>query len=184
MIPVKTIKIDNNLSLRQIIPMDAEDIFHIIDSERTFLGQWLPFVASTQSADDTLSFINHYNQVSDENDAGIFTIRIDGSCVGIIGFKGTDIENHKTEIGYWLSERNQGQGIITRSLKELCRIAFEDLDINRIQIKCAEENDRSKAIPKRLGFTFEGIERDGERMSNDNYVNLEIYSLLKSDTLE
>jgi ribosomal-protein-serine acetyltransferase len=39
---------------------------------------------------------------------------------------------------------------------------------------------KSEAIPQRLGFTFEGIERAGELHGNA-YLNLKIYSLLKKD---
>jgi len=37
------------------------------------------------------------------------------------------------------------------------------MDMNRVQIRCGVGNDKSSAIPRRLGFTFEGIERAGER---------------------
>lgn len=183
MIPVKTIKIDESINLRQIIPMDAEDVFDLIDRERDYLGQWLPFVAQTLSVDDSISFINAINKAAEEKDICVFTIRKDESCIGVIGLKATDFENHKTEIGYWLSEKQQGQGIITRSVEALCQRAFTKMDINRIQIKCAVGNMRSKAIPQRLGFTLEGIERDGELMSNGKYVDLEIYSLLRRDKI-
>jgi ribosomal-protein-serine acetyltransferase len=47
-------------------------------------------------------------------------------------------------------------------------------------IKCAEDNLKSRAIPERLGFTKEGIIRDGELL-NDGYVNCVIYGILKSE---
>ncbi len=63
----------------------------------------------------------------------------------------------------------------------ICDFAFKTLNINRIQIKCAVGNTPSSNIPKRLNFKFEGIERDGELLSENHFVDLEIYSKLKSD---
>lgn len=72
---------------------------------------------------------------------------------------------------------------MTQSVRCLCRFAFNDLNINRIQIKCATLNFPSKNILKRLGFQLEGIEREGELLSDSTFTDLEIYSLLKSDIL-
>ena len=66
-------------------------------------------------------------------------------------------------------------------MDRLCDFAFHQLEINRIQIKCAVENKSSSNIPKRLGFSLEGIERQGELLTGDFFTDLEIYSKLKSD---
>ena len=99
---------------------------------------------------------------------------------GLIGFKETDWVNKKTEIGYWLIEKMQGKGIITSCVTKLIKFAFQKLKLNRTQIKVAVGNSKSVAIPKRLGFTLEGIERAGEKHGQE-YLNLKVYSLLKSD---
>jgi len=39
----------------------------------------------------------------------------------------------------------------------------------------------SKNIPKKLGFKFEGIERQGELLTGDFYTDLEVYSKLRLD---
>lgn len=73
------------------------------------------------------------------------------------------------------------KGIVTQSLQFLITFAFNKLDINRLEIKCGTENTSSKNIPKRLNFKFEGVERDGEISSNNQYIDLEIYSKLKRE---
>jgi len=83
--------------------------------------------------------------------------------------------------GKGLSDKYQKQGIVTKSVDKLCDFAFNKLGLNRIQIKCAVENRSSINIPKRLGFRFEGIERQGERLSSGFYTDLEIYSKLKHE---
>jgi len=178
---IKQIKVGENILLKQIEMSDAVDIFNTIDSQRKYLRKWLPFVDFTKELKDSQSFVASAINVSDEEREFLFVIHYDGIFAGLIGFKDTDKLNKKTEIGYWLSESYQKKGIITESVKVLLRFAFDELDINRVQIKCAVGNIPSRNIPKRLRFKFEGIERDGELLINDQFTDLEVYSLIKKD---
>ncbi len=175
------IKIDNEIELRQLEATDAIDIFEAIDNQREYLGKWLPFVIFTKTVSDSEAFVNSVVNAPRERFELQFTIRKQDQFIGLIGFKDTDRTNKKTEIGYWLSEKYQKRGIITKSVEKLCDFAFNKLDLNRVQIKCAVGNQRSKNVPKRLGFKFEGIERQGELLTGNIFTDLEIYSKLKSD---
>ncbi len=175
------LKVDVELELRQLKATDSIDIFNIIDGQREYLGKWLPFVEFTKKVSDTKSFVDSIVSAVDDKFEYVFTIRKQDQFIGLIGFKDTDRLNRKTEIGYWISKNYQGQGIVSRSVAKLCHFAFEELAMNRIQIKCAVENTASIKIPERLGFQFEGIERDGELLTENSYTDLKVYSKLKSD---
>lgn len=175
------LKIDPNITLRQLEQTDSIDIFNLINSQRAHLGKWLPFVEFTQKLSDTEKFVSSAVNAPEEKLEYLFTIRKQEEFVGIIGFKDTDKANKRTEIGYWLSENFQKQGIVTKSVNKLCDFAFTQLGINRIQIKCAVENKASINIPKRLGFIFEGIERQGELLTGNVFTDLEVYSKLNND---
>lgn len=177
-----TIPVDSQIELRQLRHSDAADIFNTIDTQRAYLGEWLPFVAFTKELADTQKFVESVVDAPEERFEYVFTIRKAGEFVGLIGFKDTDRLNRKSELGYWLAEGFQKQGIVTRSVQRLCQYAFEELDINRIQIKCAICNTTSNNIPKRLGFRFEGIEREGELLTGQVFTDLAIYSRLKNDS--
>lgn len=175
------IRVDNEIVLKQIEKSDAQDIFDTINSQRSYLGQWLPFVEYTKDISDSEKYIDSVINSPEEYFELVFTILKNDKFVGIAGFKGTDKQNKKTEIGYWLSQKDQKQGIITKSVNKLCEYAFNELGINRVQIKCAVGNTRSKQIPKRLGFKFEGIERSGELLTGGIFTDIEVYSKLKTD---
>ncbi|MDA3868210.1 MAG: GNAT family protein [Salinivirgaceae bacterium] len=175
------IKIDKELELKQLEQNDSFRIFELIDAQREYLGEWLPFVAFTQTITDSEQFVNSVINASQECFEYVFSIRKNNNFIGLIGFKDTDKLNRKTEMGYWLSERYQKQGIVTRCVDKLCQFAFNELEMNRIQVRCAVGNTSSANIPMRLGFTFEGIERDGELLSGNRFVDLEVYSKLKAD---
>ena len=175
--PIELI-VDENTRMKEIGFEHLRPIFNTIDSERNYLGEWLPFVELTKDISFTNQFIEIYLNSDKVNLT--FAITFQKQFAGIIGLKDTDTDNKKSEIGYWISERFQGKGIMTRSCKTLIDYIFSTKDINRIQIQAATENLKSRAIPERLGFSFEGIERDGE-LHNYGFVDLAIYSMLKKD---
>lgn len=167
--------ISEKLLLRQVELTDAEVIFETINNQRQYLRKWLPFVNLTKQVDDTRNFIRGIYK----NQELVFVMQFEGEFAGLIGYSGTDRANRKTEIGYWLSEPFQHKGIVTESVKQLVKFAFEKLQFNRVEINCAVGNISSKKIPQKLGFQFEGIERDGELLSDAIFADIERYSLCK-----
>ena len=69
---------------------------------------------------------------------------------------------------------------MTKACREFVDYAFNTLELNRVEIRCAEDNLKSRAIPERLGFTKEGIIRDGELL-NHGYVDSVVYGILKRE---
>ena len=174
------ISVDENLRLREIAATDAPAIFNLIDSNRNYLREWLPFVDYTKAVSDTEAFILTVTAEANFSDL-VFIILYKGQPAGIIGFKGIDLINLKLEIGYWLVEAQQNKGIMIRSCRALVKHAFKQLKMNRIQIKVAIENQRSKKIPLKLDFKKEGVQREGELGSSGEFYDLEVYSLLKRE---
>lgn len=175
--PIELI-VDENTRLKEMGFEHLRPIFNTIDREREYLGKWLPFIELTKDIAFTNQFIENYLN-SDKSNL-TFAILYQKQFAGIIGLKDTDYDNQKTEIGYWMSERFQGNGIMTKSCKTLIHYVFDTQNINRVQIKAAIQNIKSRAIPERLGFKAEGIERDGELHSR-GFVDLAIYGLLKNE---
>lgn len=174
----RELSVDKDIRLKEIGLEDVEAIFSTIDNERSYLGEWLPFVDLTNDIAFTRNFVAGYLNSDRVNiTCAIYYKNI---FAGLVGLKDTDLINKKIEIGYWLSEPFQHKGIITRSCKSLIDYAFRILGMNRVQLKAATENFKSQRVAERLGFSFEGIERDGE-LHDRGFVDLKIFALLKKD---
>lgn len=178
MIPDEII-VNESIKVKRLTTCDAKIIFNAIDTNRKHLRKWLPFVDCTTKVEDTEDFVNSVIDHVDSSQA-IFTVWFNSEFCGLLGLKDIDYLNRKVELGYWLVEKMTGKGIVTFCVKKIMELFYLKFDINRIQIKCGVGNDKSSAIPKRLGYKFEGIERDGEYHSS-GYIDLEIYSLLKRE---
>lgn len=170
------IQVTENIQLMPATVKDAEDIFKGIDENRDSLRTWLPFVDHSKAVEYTRAFLESMEHTGEQT----FLIRYDNKFAGIIGLKGIDEANRKTEIGYWLIPAMEGKGIITRSCQKLIEYAFEELKLNRILIQVAVGNRKSRMVPARLGFLEEGIERDGELLVS-GFTDIIRYSLLKRE---
>lgn len=162
--------------LRLLQIADAPELFALTDANRAYLRQWLPWLDATKEIADTQSFIESTLRQFANNEALVAAICYDRSIVGTIGFNQIDWQHRSGYIGYWLAESHCGRGMMTTSCQALIGYAFTTLQLNRLVIACATENQRSRAIPERLGFTHEGIEFNAEWLY-DRYVNHEIYAL-------
>ena len=181
---MKILTVKDDIFLKELEISDAAHIFKAIDSQREYLGEWLPFVEFTKSVKDSLDYVNSVVTMPEDCKEWQFSVFCGDDFAGLAGFKGTDRLNRKSEIGYWLRQEFQHRGIMTDSVRALIKFGFSELDLNRIQIKCAPENVKSNRIPERLGFTFEGTERDSEFVRDCVFRNANVWSLLKKDLLK
>lgn len=179
---MRKIEVDSEIELRPLQKQDAEIIFRAIDSNRSYLREWLPFVDATREVQDSLNYISSVVDSTCHKKDEVFEVWKGEEFAGLLGLKEIDHYNKKTEVGYWLVENMQGSGIMIKSCRSLLNYAFDELKMNRIQIKCAIGNDKSMQIPNRLQFYFEGIERQGEKLY-EKYVDLKTFSMLRKDWL-
>lgn len=173
-------KIDEHLSLKLVEAKDAKRIFELIDSSRSYLRQWLPWVDFTNNINDSNEFIKASMRGYAENKSMNTAILYKGEIVGLASFNHIDWFNKIVYIGYWLGEGYQGKGIMTNVAYALTDYAINELHLNRVEIRAAVDNKRSRAIPERLGFVYEGQIRQGEWLY-DHYVDLAIYSMIASE---
>lgn len=175
-----TIKADYEIVLKSLSADSTELIFDAVEKNREFLRIWLPFVDYTRSAEDTRIFIESVIESRIPKKDLVFEIWYNEEFAGLVSLKEVDNINRKTELGYWLTKNMQGKGIMIRSCRAMITYAFEKLKMNRVQIKVAVENKQSIQIPVRLGFLYEGIEREGESL-NKRFTDLKVYSILKKE---
>ena len=105
-----------------------------------------------------------------------------GSFAGVVSFVAINPAVRSAMIGYWLGPEYEGKGIMTRACEALIDYGFGELALNRIVIRAATDNLRSQAVPQRLGFTREGVERQSEWL-NDHFLDMVVYSMLRSEWL-
>ncbi|GAB1260606.1 GNAT family N-acetyltransferase [Aurantivibrio plasticivorans] len=173
-------KVKTNFSLEQLAISHASELYDLTIANRDYLREWLPWLDSITSSTDTINFIESTTRELEKFGAPHFAVFHEGAICGVAGFHQINSQHRTGSIGYWLAETYVGKGIITTAVKDLLKIGFCELNLNRIEIRCAENNSRSRAIPERLGFTYEATLRECEWLYSQ-FVNHAIYSMLASD---
>lgn len=166
--------------LRLLVHHHAEELFALIDRNRAFLRQWLPEWDVQKSLDDCEALIKSSLEQLAANIGFTLGIWSEGRLAGIIGAGRFDWENRSTNLGYWLGETYQGKGLVTGASRAVIDYLFTELKLRRIEIRCATDNPRSCAIPKRLGFTKEGVLRQAQAF-DARHLDIEVYGLLAED---
>jgi ribosomal-protein-serine acetyltransferase len=172
-----TLRVDNEIELQLFQLQHTNELFQLVDSNRYHLRRWLPWVDNMLGPEQYHTIIPMWLKQFADNQGFNLGIRYRGQLVGAIGLHQIDWRNRLTSIGYYLGEGFQGKGIITRAVQALLNYIFLDLQLNRVEIRCGVGNHKSRAIPERLGFSKEGIIRDGENLYG-YYHDLLVYSML------
>lgn len=155
-------------------------LYEAIDASRAYLRRWLPWVDGSTSAEHTREFLRGAISGAADGKSLILVIEHEGRVCGTAGLNWIDHGNASCEIGYWLREDLQQRGIMTSCCRALAGHAFGSLGLNSVRISAAVDNERSRKIPERLGFHFDGVIRDAERLSS-GFVNLAVYTLLRRE---
>jgi len=161
----------------------APALFALVDRNRAHLRQWLPWVDGTRQESDTLQFIQAQMEQFASNAGFAAIIWENGQIAGTIGTHQIDWAHRRVELGYSLAAEFQGRGLITDSCRVLLKYLFTEMQLNRIEILCAVGNTKSTAVPKRLGFTYEGTLREAQLL-NGQFMDLEVYSMLQREFLK
>ena len=174
-------KIDRESELRLIEPPHAAELNALVENNFDHLREWSGWLKERHRAVERTSDWIAHNLVRFTSGDG-FEIGIwhRDRMAGQIGYNYLDRQNRKTEIGYWLGEQFQGKGLVTRSCAALIDNAFNNLEMNRVEIRCGAENHKSRCVPERLGFMEEGTARQAEWL-HDHFIDLVVYAMLADE---
>ncbi|NGP45274.1 GNAT family N-acetyltransferase [Bacillaceae bacterium SIJ1] len=173
-------QIDEKVALRLIEPRDAECLFALTDASRPYLREYLPWVDHTKKVDDTKAFVDSCRKGYAENKSLTAVIQFEGEVAGVVSFNQLDWTNRTAHIGYWLGEGYQGNGLMTKAVRALTNYALRDLGFRKAEVRAAVDNQKSRAIPERLGFVKEGGIRQAERLGA-RYVDHVVYGMLDEE---
>jgi ribosomal-protein-serine acetyltransferase len=127
-----------------------------VAANRAYLAHWLPWAAG-QTRGHTSAFIERTREQLARNDGFQAAVVEDRAIIGIVGFHGVSWPSRTATIGYWLAESAQGRGIMTGAVRLLADHGLAVWQLNRVEIRAAVDNARSRAIPERLGFSLDGV---------------------------
>ena len=166
--------------IRLLEERDSAEMFALIDRDRERLKRWMPWLDGTRTAEDAMAFVRRSLEQFARHEGLVEGIWYEGRLAGVISYVRIDWANRSATIGYWLGQEYEGRGLAASACRAMIDHGFDELALNRIEIKAAVDNGRSRAVARRLGFTEEGVERQAQWMY-DRFVDMAVYSLLREE---
>ncbi len=170
------------LSLAPLEASDARELWDVVNASRSWLTPWLPWVPFQKSAESSTRFVEASAADWDSGRALRFTIRArqGGVLLGVVGLEAC-VEMHRScELGYWLRQDASRQGFMTEAAMMCIDFGFRTLGMHRVSVAAATGNHPSLRVIARLGFQFEGIERQAE-WCDGRWLDHAVFSLLEHE---
>lgn len=165
------------ICLRKWEISDKEELAELCDkADRKYLSDRMP---SPYTADDAVYWLE--NQVfPNEGKTGIYrAVVADGKVVGNVSVeRQSGLRQNTGVIGYFLNPDCCGKGIMTEAVKMICKEAFKELKLIRIEGSVFEPNIGSRRVLEKAGFELEGVLRDSY-FKNGKYYNEYVYGLIE-----
>lgn len=172
-------QLGNGLELRILHRNDVDEVYRLVQRNREHLARFLNW-AKTARRVDIAYFVDQAWEFYIKGKEKHFAIRENGKIIGVIGARFLDSWNKTAEIGYWLSQDFQGKGTMTKAVIRLIDMIFFEHHLLRVEVRCAKSNERSQAIPRRLGFQLEGILRKTSYVDG-GFDDTLVFGLLKEE---
>lgn len=170
------------LVIRCYNPSDASLLAESVTENLEHLRPWMPWVHNEpepiEEKIQRLKLFRGSFDLGQNFTYGIFNPE-ETKLIGGTGLH-TRLGENELEIGYWIHKDYINQGLVTESTAALVKVAFETIQIHRLEIHCDPENFASAAIPRKLGFTHEGTLRAKTRFL-DGWSDSMIWGLLESE---
>jgi [ribosomal protein S5]-alanine N-acetyltransferase len=174
---------DGNVVLRDLRPEDARPFIRPFLDEDGFA--WLVGSQEDPTEASVLEDIEKEPERRAEGASATFAIAeaSDDGFRGTAVLFGIDWEHRRGELGIWLMPEARGRGLARGSLRLLCRWAFGELGLMRLQMKTLPENLAMLRACEALGFRREGILRSYDDVRGRR-GDLVLLSLLPSELNE
>jgi ribosomal-protein-serine acetyltransferase len=175
-----THRVNGFQELKLLEERHAEELFALLQNDWDYFREWMPNLHDNYSLEDAKSFIrNCLDRFIHGRDVTL-GVWCEDVFSGVVSLKSIDSVNRVASLAYFLGASYQGKGLITSSCRVLLAYAFTELKLHRVDILCAPENKKSRAIAERLGFKEEGIFREVQWL-HTRFVDLMLYGMLESE---
>lgn len=134
-----------------------------------------------RTRDDALAFITDArNVLLDGRDMHYAVVNDSDEYMGTISLKAINKKDRNAEYAIGLRKKFWGKGVAQKATRELMKIAFQELQLEKVYLNVLSDNDRAIRLYEKCGFVLEGEFRNHLYLDGQ-YQNLRWYALLKRE---
>jgi RimJ/RimL family protein N-acetyltransferase len=107
------------------------------------------------------TWLGRYERGWDNGSCAGFAVRdsATGAVIGFAAFVQVDLEKRQGEIGYVVASAARGRGAAGRAVDLLTAWGFDELRLDRIELRIDPANAASARVAERSGYRLEGVLR-------------------------
>jgi RimJ/RimL family protein N-acetyltransferase len=171
----------DRLLVRMPKPGDGKELYQAIVESLEELKPWVHWAHRNQTEADVEQVIRHsIVQFLQRTDLRLLAFQKEtGELAVNSGLFRINWSTRAFEIGYWVRSKYAGQGLVTELVGGLERFAIQELQANRIFMRCDARNVRSTKVPERLGYKLEGTLRGEELGVDGQPTHTQVYAKVR-----
>ena len=142
------------------------------------VGPWLPWCHAGYSERDSTEWLSRCEaawEAGEEYEFGLFDHA--GHYVGGAGLNQFRRIHNFANLGYWVRQSCQRQGLVVEAILLLARFGFEALGLTRIEVVTPSDNLPSRRAAEKAGATFECLAQN-RLILRGAPVTAAVYSLI------
>jgi len=148
------------IQIRRYRPDDVDAVYEAVIESKPELTRWSWWCRDDYARQDALTWVAGRPDAWERNEEWSFLIvDAQGQMLWSCGIHRLDLRGGVGELGYWVRTSATGQGVATAATRQLCRWAFEEAGLQRIEILASIENTASQRVAEKAGGLREGILR-------------------------
>ena len=149
------------LRLRPWQSRDAEALCDAAQNSLPTVGRWLPWCHASYALEDARAWVAYCEQgwANAEDFAFAVFDHRSGELLGGVGLNQRNPMHRSANLGYWVRQSRQGEGIAARAASLVARFGFEQLGLIRIEIVTLPDNGASQRTAEKIGAKFETLAR-------------------------
>tara|TARA_Y100000310_G_scaffold301958_1_gene338867 strand:+ start:783 stop:1322 length:540 start_codon:yes stop_codon:yes gene_type:complete len=168
------------LVLREPTLKDAEVIVKNINNLQ--ITKYLSKVPYPYTKKDAVWWLNHLKKKKKTKEGYSFLIFLNKIFLGNVSIMSINSFSKTGELGYWLVPTHHRKGYMTEAATKVLDFAFNTLKLQRVGVSAFTINKASNGLIKKLGFTFEGTEKKGQRCkATGKFHDVHYYGMLRKD---
>lgn len=174
--------VDDRLRLHPWKPDDAPALLEAVRSSVGTVGRWLPWCRADYDLGDAADWIARCRAGWSASDHFAFALfdKVSGELIGSAGLSQHDRVHRRANLGYWVRQSRQREGLATRAVQRVAGFGFQHLGLGRIETVVLPFNQASLRTAEKSGARFEGLARQRLWTSNEAQDAV-VYALVPHD---
>lgn len=168
------------IKIRPYLPSDAEALYDAARESIAEVQPWMTWCHPNYAISDAEAWIEATINGRESNSFYDFAVLADEQYAGGCGINHINWVDRVANVGYWVRSSLAGRGIASMAARHAIEWAFENTNLNRIEIVAACDNIRSQRVAEKIGATRDATLKK-RTMVSGRAVDAILYSVIRPD---